>query len=178
MPVPQTPLKGNGALKGPFHNQLAAQLDAITAALGATPEGTAATVTARLTTSDAATTAKYSKPGTGIPATDMATAVQTSLGKADSAYQKPGTGIPATDAATAVQTSLGKADSAYQKPGGGIPSSDMATAVQTSLGKADSALQTKAANQAASGETLYPTVAQFNTLLASLKAAGLMVADS
>ena len=124
MPVPQTPLKGNGALKGPFHNQLAAQLDAITAALGATPEGTAATVTARLTTSDAATTAKYSKPGTGIPATDMA------------------------------------------------------TAVQTSLGKADSALQTKAANQAASGETLYPTVAQFNTLLASLKAAGLMVADS
>lgn len=32
--------------------------------------------------------------------------------KADTAYQKPSTGIPATDMATAVQTSLGKADAA------------------------------------------------------------------
>lgn len=34
-----------------------------------------------------------------------------------------------------------------------------------------------AANQAASMETTYPTVTEFNTLLASLKAAGLMEAD-
>lgn len=57
------------------------------------------------------------------------------------AYQKSSDGIPSTDMASAVQTSLGKADTAYQKPNTGIPSSDMASAVQTSLGKADSAVQ-------------------------------------
>ena len=56
-------------------------------------------------------------------------------------YSKPAGGIPATDMASGVQTSLGKADSAYQKPSGGIPASDMASGVQTSLGKADTALQ-------------------------------------
>ena len=84
---------------------------------------------------------KYTKPAGGVPASDMASGVQTSLGKADSAYQKPSGGIPATDLASAVQTSLGKADTAYQKPSGGIPSTDLASAVQTSLGKADTALQ-------------------------------------
>ena len=83
----------------------------------------------------------YQKPGTGIPSSDMASAVQTSLGKADSAYQKPGTGIPSTDLADAVQTSLGKADTAYQKPSGGITTSDLASGVTTSLGKADTAYQ-------------------------------------
>ena len=42
---------------------------------------------------------KYSKPSGGIPSSDMASAVQTSLGKADSAYQKPSGGIPLTDLA-------------------------------------------------------------------------------
>ena len=56
-------------------------------------------------------------------------------------YSKPAGGIPATDMASGVQTSLGKADSAYQKPSGGIPASDMASGVQTSLEKADTALQ-------------------------------------
>jgi hypothetical protein len=83
----------------------------------------------------------YQKPSGGIPSTDMASAIQTSLGKADSAYQKPSGGIPATDLASAVQTSLSAADTAYQKPSGGIPSTDLASAVQTSLGKADTALQ-------------------------------------
>ena len=83
----------------------------------------------------------YQKPSSGIPSTDLASAVQTSLGKADTAYQKPSGGIPDTDLATAVQTSLGKADTAYQKPSGGIPDTDLASAVQTSLGKADSAYQ-------------------------------------
>jgi len=45
---------------------------------------------------------KYSKPSDGIPSSDMASAVQTSLGKADTAYQKPSSGIPATDLASGV----------------------------------------------------------------------------
>lgn len=60
-------------------------------------------------------TAKYDKPVGGIPKTDLASAVQTSLGKADTAYQLPGAGIPQTDLASAVQTSLGKADTALQQ---------------------------------------------------------------
>lgn len=83
----------------------------------------------------------YQKPSGGIPSSDLATAVQTSLGKADTAYQKPSGGIPSTDMASAVQTSLGKADTAYQKPSGGIPNSDLSSGVQTSLGAADTAVQ-------------------------------------
>lgn len=45
------------------------------------------------------------------------------------AYTKPSGGIPKTDLATAVQTSLGKADTAYQKPSGGIPANDIASGV-------------------------------------------------
>lgn len=108
-------------------------------------------------------TGTYSKPSGGIPASDLATAVQTSLGKADTAlqsytekytgtYSKPSTGIPKTDLASDVQSSLNKADTAlqsyteqytgtYSKPSGGIPKTDLASAVQTSLGKADTALQ-------------------------------------
>ena len=82
----------------------------------------------------------YQKPSGGIPKDDMASAVKTTLGKADTAYQKPSEGIPKTDMASAVQTTLGKADTAYQKPSGGIPSTDMASAVQTSLSKADNAI--------------------------------------
>ena len=48
-------------------------------------------------------------------------------------YSKPSGGIPSTDLASAVQTSLGKADSAYQKPSGGIPASDMASGVIPTL---------------------------------------------
>ena len=44
----------------------------------------------------------YSKPSSGIPKTDLASAVQTSLENADSAYQKPQGGIPATDLASGV----------------------------------------------------------------------------
>lgn len=45
------------------------------------------------------------------------------------AYTKPSGGIPKTDLASSVQTSLGKADSAYQKPSGGIPAGDIASDV-------------------------------------------------
>ncbi len=48
----------------------------------------------------------YSKPSGGIPKTDLASAVQTSLGKADTSYQKPSTGIPATDLAEGVIPSV------------------------------------------------------------------------
>ena len=75
----------------------------------------------------------YSKPSGGIPSSDLASAVQTSLGKADTAYQKPSGGIPSTDMTSAVQTSLGKADTAYQKPSGGIPGTDLASGVIPSV---------------------------------------------
>lgn len=52
----------------------------------------------------------YSKPSGGIPATDLAAAVRTLLGKADAAYVKPAAGIPATDLAAAIQTTLSKAE--------------------------------------------------------------------
>lgn len=44
-------------------------------------------------------------------------------------YSKPSGGIPKTDLASGVQTSLGLADTAYQKPSGGIPASDLASGV-------------------------------------------------
>ena len=49
---------------------------------------------------------KYTLPNTGIPSTDLASGVQTSLGKADTAYQKPSTGIPASDLASGVIPSV------------------------------------------------------------------------
>ena len=54
---------------------------------------------------------------------DSASSVQTVI---NGKYVKPSGGIPATDLASAVQTSLGKADTAYQKPSGGIPNTDLA----------------------------------------------------
>lgn len=80
----------------------------------------------------------YTKPSGGIPSSDMSSAVQSSLGKADSAYQKPSNGIPAEDIKSGV---IPDVSGFYTKPSGGIPSTDMASAVQTSLGKADSAYQ-------------------------------------
>ena len=56
-------------------------------------------------------------------------------------YSKPGSGIPYSDMTSAVQTSLSKADSAYQKPSGGIPSSDMTTQVQNAFSLALSSMQ-------------------------------------
>lgn len=83
----------------------------------------------------------YQMPDGGIPKSDLASGVQTSLDKADTAYQKPVSGIPKNDLASAVQTSLNKADTAYQKPSGGIPATDMTTAVQNALNLAVTAYQ-------------------------------------
>ena len=83
----------------------------------------------------AAVNAKYTKPSTGIPKSDLASAVQTSLENADSAYQKPSAGIPKSDLASAVQTSLGLADTALQS----VPSTSRTAAAQDTIdaGKAD-----------------------------------------
>ena len=85
--------------------------------------------------------AKYNKPGTGIPKTDLAAAVQSAIEAAITAYQKPGTGIPKSDLTSALQTAIDKALSAYQKPDGGIPKTDLAAAVQSALEAAVTAYQ-------------------------------------
>lgn len=90
---------------------------------------------------DRANNSKYTMPGSGIPKSDMASAVQTSLEKADTAYQKSAEGIPSTDLDESVQTSLNKAETAYQKPGDGIPGSDLDETTRESLNKADEALR-------------------------------------
>ena len=83
----------------------------------------------------------YQMPDGGIPKSDLASSVQTSLDKADTAYQKSVSGIPKNDLVSGVQTSLNKADTAYQKPSGGIPATDMTTAVQNALNLAVTAYQ-------------------------------------
>lgn len=156
-------------------------------------------------TQKTAWTAKYEKPSGGIPKTDLASAVQSSLDKADSAlqqhqdisaltahvanssihvtpeqktawtakYDKAASGIPKSDLASAVQASLNKADTAlqehqdisaltthvannsihvtadnknawnakYNKPSSGIPKTDLASDIQTSLAKADASAE-------------------------------------
>lgn len=109
----------------------------------------------------------YSKPSGGIPKTDLASGVQSSLDKADSALQsytetdptvpswakqqnKPtytAQEVGALPSDTTIPTKVSQLQNdsgfgTYSKPSGGIPKTDLASAVQTSLGKADSALQT------------------------------------
>lgn len=165
----------------------------------------------------------------GSKASDFATASQG--GKADTAYQKPSGGIPSSDMASAVQTSLGKADTAvqpeagkglfsgsyndltdkptipdisncvqksqtagllkndgtvdttsygtYSKPSGGIPSSDLASAVQTSLGKADTAYQKPSGGIPASdiANGVIPTVPTISTDIETDKASNTKTAS-
>lgn len=84
---------------------------------------------------DSAITAKYTKPNGGIPKSDLASTVQTSLEKADTALQS----VPPEYVTENWVTNKGYGT--YSKPTSGIPKSDLASAVQTSLGKADTALQ-------------------------------------
>ena len=81
----------------------------------------------------------YVKPNTGIPKTDLSTAVQASLNKADTALQSaPVTSVNTkTGAVVLTASDVG----AYVKPSGGIPKTDLTASVQTSLNKADTALQ-------------------------------------
>lgn len=123
---------------------------------------TAANAAAALSTLGAGT---YSKPGGGIPASDLTTAVQTSLGKADSALQtvtsttiSDATAVgksllTASSAATAL-TALGLSSGTYSKPSGGIPATDLATAVQTNLTLASTALQSVSSGNLTDSTTL------------------------
>ena len=83
----------------------------------------------------------YVKPSGGIPKTDLASAVQTSLDKADASQAAIG------DLST-IRSGAAAGATAYQKPQAGIPKTDLASDVQTSLGKADTAVQPAAMNTA------------------------------
>ena len=90
--------------------------------------------------------AKYDKPSGGIPKSDLASAVQSSLDKADTALQQHQdisalTNHVANNDIHVTADDKTAWNSKYNKPTGGIPKTDLASSVQTSLGKADTALQ-------------------------------------
>lgn len=103
---------------------------------------------------------KYTRPGTGIPASDLTAAAQASLGKADTAVQgsdarltdpRTPTDGSVTDAKVSGGISQSKitnltADLAakYVKPGTGVPGTDLDSTVRASLTKADTAVQSLA----------------------------------
>ena len=94
-----------------------------------------------VTTGDkAAWNAKYDKPGTGIPSTDMTADVQASLAKADTALQthQDITG-KADKVASAVNGNFAGLDANGNLTDSGSKASDFATAAQG--GKADTAIQ-------------------------------------
>lgn len=94
-----------------------------------------------VTTSDkAAWNAKYDKPGTGIPSTDMTAEVQASLAKADTALQahQDITG-KADKVASATNGNFAGLDANGNLTDSGSKASDFATATQG--GKADTAIQ-------------------------------------
>ena len=104
-------------------------------------DGHVANTDIHVTTGDkAAWNAKYDKPGTGIPSTDMTAEVQTSLAKADTALQahQDITG-KADKVASAVNGNFAGLDANGNLTDSGSKASDFATAAQG--GKADTAIQ-------------------------------------
>ena len=90
--------------------------------------------------------AKYNKPTGGIPKTDLASSVQTSLDKADTALQEHQDISALTNHVanndihvTSEQKTAWSAK--YNKPTSGIPKTDLASAIQTSLAKADASVE-------------------------------------
>lgn len=86
-----------------------------------------------------ATAAKYTKPSSGIPKTDLSSGVQSSLDKADTAIQQHQSlaayrTAAAQDAIDAAQDAAiaGK----YTKPGTGIPETDLASDAQSKIDNA------------------------------------------
>lgn len=80
--------------------------------------------------------AKYDKPSGGIPKTDLASAVQTSLDKADSALQSFTETDPVFTASTAAgitASDITAWNGKYTKPASGIPASDIAAGVIPSV---------------------------------------------
>jgi len=109
---------------------------------------------------------KYAKPASGIPKTDLAPAVRTSLEKADNAYQKPASGIPASDLASGVIPSMDDfatktelADKVDKVNGKGLSTNDYTDADKTKLnGIADNATANEGTVTAviANGQTVEP----------------------
>ena len=97
-------------------------------------------------TQKTAWTAKYDKPSGGIPKSDLASAVQSSLDKADSALQQHQdiSSLINHVANNNIHVSADQKNmwfAKYNKPIDGIPKTDLASGVQASLNKADTALQ-------------------------------------
>ena len=88
--------------------------------------------------------AKYDKPGTGIPKTDLADDVQASLGKADTALQASDIADKADKVSGATADNLAGLDANGNLKDSGSKASDFATAAQGA--KADSAIQTVKVN--------------------------------
>ena len=86
-------------------------------------------------------TSDYDDSGINIAQTLYVSGEYATISDVNAKYTKPASGIPESDLSQSVQTLLDAADTAYQKPAGGIPKSDLAGDVQASLDKADSALQ-------------------------------------
>lgn len=81
---------------------------------------------------NAAIAAKYSKPASGIPKTDMAEDVQTSLSKADTALQQHQSlaAYRTSQAQDEIDRQQNTAiEAKYTKPSGGIPATDLAAGV-------------------------------------------------
>lgn len=92
----------------------------------------------------AAWSAKYDKPSTGIPKTDLAEAVQTSLGKADTALQSSDIADKADKVSNATSGNFAGLDANGNLTDSGSKAADFATAAQG--GKADSAIQSVKVN--------------------------------
>lgn len=101
---------------------------------------------------------KYELPVNGIPASDLAAAVQSSLALADTALQSGVLEAYRTASAqdsidTALQSAI---DSKYELPQNGIPKTDLSSTVQSSLDLADTALQPSSIDSALSDQSTNP----------------------
>lgn len=90
-----------------------------------------------------------------LDAADVGALADTTTASDLGAYVKPSGGIPESDLASAVQTSLGKADSAYQKPSGGIPAADLASGVIPSVPSAYTSTPSPLGTAAAGSSSAY-----------------------
>ena len=85
----------------------------------------------KTTDNETAILAKYTKPETGIPASDLTSDVQASLTKANSALQ---------ESALSGYATTSQVNAKYTKPATGIPETDLSADVQGALTKANSSI--------------------------------------
>jgi hypothetical protein len=105
----------------------------------------------------AAVNASYTKPGTGIPSTDLAAAVQTSLGKADSAVQSVSS-TSITDSTTTGRSVLTAADAATARTTLGVAYGTAAGTVAQGNDSRFSPASTAISDSTATGRALITTV--------------------